>query len=102
MRGFHDLLKWKTSSNIFDMLGQHPANVVECGPQIEQKRDQVRIIMRQSNLHRRVEGPMNLPDAVAILPECDFEKLQLIMQVVLVAQSSRPMHRGGKCSIIVG
>jgi hypothetical protein len=85
MRGFHDLLNWEPHSNILDMLGQHPANVVECGLHIEQKRDQVRIIMRQSNLHRRVEGPMNLPDAIPVLPECDFEKLQLIMQAVLVA-----------------
>jgi hypothetical protein len=41
--------------------------------------------MRQSNLRRRVEGPMNLPDAIPVLPDCNFEKLQLIMEAVLVA-----------------
>jgi hypothetical protein len=31
--------------------------------------------------HRRVESPMNLAVTVAILPEYDLEKLQVIMQV---------------------
>jgi hypothetical protein len=48
--------------------------------------------MGQSNPQRRVDSPMNLLVTVAILLECDLEKLQLIIQAVLVTQSCSSVY----------
>jgi hypothetical protein len=58
--------------------------------------------MEQSNHHRRVDSPTYLLVTVAILLECDLEKLQLIMQAAVLAQTFSPMHQGGKYGVPVG
>jgi hypothetical protein len=57
-----------------------------------QKRNQVRI---------SAESPMNLPLAVAVLPECELEKIHTV-KAILVAKSSDPLCQGGKHSLLVG
>lgn len=44
---------------------------------------------------------MNLPVAVAVLPECELEKLQLIVKAILLAKSSGPLCQGGKHSLLL-
>jgi hypothetical protein len=45
---------------------------------------------------------MNLLVAIAILPECDLEKLQFVMQAVLITESPGCVHQCGKYSMLVG
>jgi hypothetical protein len=58
-----------------------------------QKRNQLRI---------SAESPANLPVAVAVLPECEHEKVHLIVKAILVAKSSDLLCQGEKYSLLVG
>jgi hypothetical protein len=46
-----------------------------------------------------IESPVKLLVTVALLPQCDVDKLQVSMQVVLVVQSSSRMYQGGSYSV---
>jgi hypothetical protein len=44
---------------------------------------------------------MNLLVTVVIVPECDLEKLQFIIQAVLITESPGCVHQGGKYRMLV-
>jgi hypothetical protein len=46
---------------------------------MRQEIDRIRLVTGRSNPHRKAESPVNLPVAVADLPESELKRLQLIM-----------------------
>jgi hypothetical protein len=65
-----------------------------------------RVGKQLSQDHCRVEQPTQeywepyeAAVTVALLPQCDVDRLQVSMQVVLVVQSSSPVYQGGRYSV---
>jgi hypothetical protein len=94
-------IPWQKTDRL-DVPGWDPDDIYEGWPNVGQESDQVRIIADQSSLHSRIESSTNWPDTIAILLECDMEKLQFIMQAVLVTQSSGLIHQDGNYSLLIG
>lgn len=92
---------WQEGDRL-DVLGWDPDDVYKGRPNIGQESDQVRIIIDQSSPHSRTESSTYWPVTVAVLLECDLEKLQFIMQAALVAQSSDLVHQGGNHRLLIG
>jgi hypothetical protein len=60
-----------------------------------QEGNQVRIITGQIHTHRKTDSTIKVLVAVAILSECNPDKLQFIIQAVPVAYSPGPVHQDG-------
>jgi hypothetical protein len=47
-----------------------------------------------------MDNPMKLLLTVAIFPQCDVDRLQVSMQVVLFVQNPSHMYQGGRYNVL--